>query len=65
GYFEVIQFLRGEMTLPECRERVVISTRQLAKKQMTFFKTFPQSIDWFELPSAEEAFLNAARIVLG
>lgn len=65
GYYEVMQFLKGEMSLPECRERVVISTRQLAKKQMTFFKTFPQKIEWFEFPQQEEEFFNQARSVLG
>ncbi|MEW6057134.1 MAG: tRNA (adenosine(37)-N6)-dimethylallyltransferase MiaA [Bdellovibrionota bacterium] len=54
GYNEVMQLLDGTMTLPECRERVVISTRQLAKKQMTFFKGFPSPIEWFTLPHEEE-----------
>lgn len=54
GYYEIMQFLAEKMTLPECRERIVISTRQLAKKQMTFFKTFPAPIDWFDLPSQEQ-----------
>ena len=40
--------------MPQTRERIVISTRQLAKKQMTFFKTFPQPIDWRTFPAGEE-----------
>lgn len=60
GYYEVMQFLRGEMTIQETRERIVISTRQLAKKQMTFFKTFPAPIEWFTLPNEEEALLKSA-----
>lgn len=60
GYYEVMQFLRGEMNIQEARERIVISTRQLAKKQMTFFKTFPAPIDWFALPNEEEALLKSA-----
>lgn len=64
GYYEVMQFLRGEMSLPECRERIVISTRQLAKKQMTFFKTFPAPIAWHELPAEEDALYQAAREAL-
>jgi tRNA dimethylallyltransferase len=54
GYHEVAQHLSGVMDLPECRERVVISTRQLAKKQMTFFRTFPKPIEWFTLPSQQD-----------
>ncbi len=53
GYAEVITFLKGKTTITECRERVVISTRQLVKKQRTFFNTFPKPIQWFELPKNE------------
>lgn len=52
GYSEVIDFLAGKLTLPECRERVLISTRQLAKKQRTFFNTFP-GITWRHLPEEQ------------
>lgn len=47
GYKEVIDHLQGKLTIDECRQRVVISTRQLAKKQMTFFKSFPAPIEWY------------------
>lgn len=60
GYLEVLQHLEGKMTLPECRERVVISTRQLAKKQMTFFNTFPKEITWFTLPSQKDDITRCA-----
>ena len=60
GYFEVMQFLKGQMTLPECRERIIISTRQLAKKQMTFFNGLPTPIEWHTLPGDEESLLLAA-----
>lgn len=60
GYHEVLQHLDGKMTLPECRERVIISTRQLAKKQMTFFNTFPKEIQWFLLPSQKEEISRCA-----
>ena len=65
GYNEVLQFLREGLTLPECRERVVISTRQLAKKQMTFFRGFPSPIEWFNLPGERDALARAAAEVLG
>lgn len=59
GYFEVMQFLKGQMTLPECRERIMISTRQLAKKQMTFFKGLSTPIEWHTLPGEEQTLLSA------
>lgn len=38
GYKEVIDYLEGKKTLEQAKERVVIHTRQLAKKQYTFFR---------------------------
>jgi tRNA dimethylallyltransferase len=52
GYAEVLDFFAEKYALPECRERVAIATRQLAKKQRTFFKTFP-GIYWYDLPGQE------------
>ena len=39
GYKEVIEFLDSQkkITLDQCNERIIISTRQLAKSQRTFF----------------------------
>jgi tRNA dimethylallyltransferase len=39
GYKESLDFIKGEFkNLNECRERILISTRQLAKSQRTWFK---------------------------
>ena len=46
GYKELIAHLDGEMTLEQAQERIAISTRQFAKRQMTWFKK-DQSIKWF------------------
>lgn len=45
GYRQVWSFLQGEFSLPECRERVLIATRQLAKRQMTWLRSWP-SLGW-------------------
>lgn len=37
GYKEMLGCVRGEMTLPEARERLCIATRQYAKRQVTWF----------------------------
>jgi tRNA dimethylallyltransferase len=47
GYREVIAHLRGETTLDECIERVKARTRQFAKRQLTWFRSFPQ-IQWVD-----------------
>ena len=38
GYFEVLEHLKGNLSLDDCRERIIISTRQLAKSQRTWFQ---------------------------
>ncbi|HSR87782.1 MAG TPA: tRNA (adenosine(37)-N6)-dimethylallyltransferase MiaA, partial [Pontiella sp.] len=38
GYAEAFAVLRNEMTLTQARERTIIRTRQLAKRQMTWFR---------------------------
>ena len=37
GYKEMLGCVRGEMTLPEAREKLVIATRRYAKRQVTWF----------------------------
>ena len=37
GYKEMLGCVRGEMSLPEARERLCIATRQYAKRQVTWF----------------------------
>ena len=41
GYKEILPYLRGEITLPEAKERLCIATRQYAKRQMTWFSAKP------------------------
>ncbi len=41
GYKEILPYIRGEQTLNEAKERLKISTRQYAKRQMTWFSAKP------------------------
>ena len=47
GYKEMLGYIRGEMSLEECREALIIATRQYAKRQMTWFgaKDYVNMID--------------------
>ena len=45
GYAEVFAVLNNEMTLEDAKERTVIRTRQLAKRQMTWFRN-QLNIEW-------------------
>src|SRR5205085_1795080 len=60
GYRELIACLSGEMTLPEAAEQIKIATRQLARRQMKWFRRFP-NIHW--LPGAAEIEANLAVVM--
>ncbi len=47
GYAEAFAVLRGEMTEAEAREKTIIRTRQLAKRQMTWFRN-QLNVEWVE-----------------
>jgi tRNA dimethylallyltransferase len=52
GYKEVIQYLDGGLTLDDAKEMVKQSTRRFAKRQMTWFRSFPD-IQWLEAEELE------------
>ena len=62
GYKEIISYLDGEMSIEEARERIMISTRQFAKRQMTWFKK-DKSIKWFEFEEGEKT-MEFAKLVI-
>ena len=45
GYRQVWSFLEGELSLVDCREKVLAATRQLAKRQTTWLRSWP-GLDW-------------------
>ena len=55
GYAEIKQYLRGEITLNQAEELIVIHTRQFAKRQRTWFQR-NSNIKWFDADS--ESLLN-------
>ncbi|PCJ81275.1 MAG: tRNA (adenosine(37)-N6)-dimethylallyltransferase MiaA [Bacteroidetes bacterium] len=63
GYKELLQYLDGKCTLEEAQERIVISTRQFAKRQMTWFKK-DDRIVWFD-KSDVESVVNYCREFVG
>ncbi len=48
GYRQVWKFLLGNLTLEEMREKGIIATRQLAKRQLTWLRHWPQTVQWFD-----------------
>ena len=47
GYRQIWQFLDGELTLEEAVERAIIATRQLAKRQYTWLRSW-EDLHWFD-----------------
>lgn len=47
GYRQVLEYLDGKSSYEEMRQRCLFSTRQLAKRQLTWLRNDPQ-IKWFD-----------------
>jgi len=41
GYRQVIEYLQGQTDYDEMRQRAIIATGQLAKRQMTWLRNYP------------------------
>jgi len=64
GYFEALDFLKGKYSsLEECEERIVISTRQLAKSQRTWFKRDHGKKVFHPLKERKEIFLQVDKFL--
>lgn len=47
GYRQVWQYLDGELSWEQMRERAIIATRQLARRQLTWLRRM-QGVEWFD-----------------
>ena len=52
GYRQVWQYLEGQLSLAEMREKAVVATRQLAKRQFTWLRS-EQDIQWIDCQEAD------------
>jgi len=59
GYRELIDYLTGRTSLEEAVEQIKIATRQLARKQMKWFRRFP-NVHWLAGNAPLEANVAAA-----
>ena len=60
GYHELIEHLRGRMSLDDAIEQIKIATRQLARRQMKWLRRFP-NVTWLPGDMAVEEKLSAVR----
>jgi tRNA dimethylallyltransferase len=65
GYRQVWRYLAGDYTADMMRERAVIATRQLAKHQMTWLRTFKDA-HWYDVSddAAIESLIQSLQVVL-
>ncbi|MDX1608721.1 MAG: tRNA (adenosine(37)-N6)-dimethylallyltransferase MiaA [Halofilum sp. (in: g-proteobacteria)] len=47
GYRQVWQYLEGELSWDEMRERGIVATRQLARRQLTWLRRM-EGVEWFD-----------------
>ena len=60
GYKEVGEYLGGQLEFEELKPKIIISTMQLAKRQMTWFRKV-SNITWFQGPGDIEKILPFVR----
>ena len=58
GYQELIQHVRGRLSLEEATEQIKIGTRQLARRQTKWFRRWPQ-VHWLPGDGSVEAHADA------
>lgn len=59
GYRQVVQFIRGGMTLPEAVDRMKHETHRLARHQYAWFRLNDDRIRWFGVTETEEGAIIA------
>lgn len=47
GYKEMFSYFRGELSLEEAREKIIVATRRLLKHQMTWLRKWP--VTWIDV----------------
>ena len=62
GYRELAAYLAGELTLPAAVALIKTRTRQLARRQLTWFRREP-GLQWIAVPADEPPAVTATRIM--
>ena len=61
GYRQIWQYLEGELSLEEAIDRAIIATRQLAKRQYTWLRSWPD-VHWYD-PLDPRAMLECKQFI--
>ena len=60
-HLQIWQHLQGELSLSEAKEKAIIATRQLAKRQYTWLRSWDDA-KWFDPTNSDE--LGACRLAI-
>ena len=63
GYRQMWQYFEGELSQCEMRERGIIATRQLAKRQLTWLRGW-QDVTWLDTFANDNLTKIAAKVTL-
>ncbi len=63
GYRQMWQYLDGQLSLDEMRERGIIATRQLAKRQLTWLRGW-QEVNWLDTFAKDNLTKITAKVTL-
>jgi tRNA dimethylallyltransferase len=64
GYRQIWRYLDGECSLEDARERVVVATRQLAKRQLTWLRARPRAA-WYDAAHRDVASMLSSALSEG
>ena len=62
GYKEIFAYMDGEISLQQAIENIKTNTRRYAKRQMTWFKRYPD-IKWIEIDSCQRPLDEAISLI--
>ena len=62
GYRQVGQFLKGEMTLEDTRQKIKTETHRLIRHQYAWFRLNDDRIHWFDTGHQENAVIEKALV---
>jgi len=65
GYTQVVQFLRGEMSLDGATTLIKAATHRLARQQSTWFRQTDERILWIEQEALSSTFERLTRVLVG
>ena len=63
GYRQVWQYLKGELSYAEMRDKGIIATRQLAKRQLTWLRGWPD-LTWLDTFAKDNLTKITAKVTL-